>query len=86
MILKKNAVIFLACGSILLFFVNAFHAVFRNKEFLSCHDDAKLVISGNNGLPQTNLPAIADFFLLSSNLIKQETSQLCRYNNKIGCC
>ncbi len=86
MILKKIAVILLACGSMLLLFVNASYAVLQNKDFLRCHDDAKLVISENNGLPQTNRPTIADYFLLSSNLIKQETSRLCRCNNKIGCC
>jgi len=72
--LKKNAVILLACGRMLLFFVNVSYAFFRNNDFLRCDDDAKLVISGNNGLPQTNRPTIADYFLLSSNLIKQETS------------
>ena len=86
MLLKKIAIVLLACGIVLLFFSIAFSTVFQNKDCLRCHDDPKLVISWKNALPQTNRPTIADYFLLSSNLIKQEISQLRHCSDKIEYC
>lgn len=49
MILKKIAIVLLACGIVLLFFSIAFSTVFQNKDCLRCHDDPKLVMSGKKG-------------------------------------